>query len=139
MPIFNKTVAIVWLVLFTLGFTLYGCIADPKMVELEDTLRAYDRAVRWGNYQAIPAFRDKEQAGEALDYEKLKSIRITGYAQKQYKVSETGTEADQVVEIRYYDENVAREKVVIDRQKWTYDRDLNRWVIVSDLPAFLTP
>jgi hypothetical protein len=108
-------------------------------VELEDTLRAYDRAVRWSNYQSIPMFRGKDHAGEILDFDKLKSIRVTGYARKQYEVSETGIEADQVVEIRYYDDNVAREKIEIDKQKWTYDKDLNRWIITSDLPKFLYP
>lgn len=126
-----------WLCLMSLWFALYGC--NPKMVDLEDTLRAYDRAVRWSNYQMIPTFRSKEKAGEALDYDKLKSIRVTGYARKQYHVSDKGTEADQVVEIRYYDENVAREKVEIDTQKWVYDDDLGRWVLVSDLPKFMYP
>jgi hypothetical protein len=118
---------------------LYGCISDPKMVELDDTLRAYDRAVRWGNYQMIPSFRSKDKANEVLAYDRLKSIRITGYSQKQFRVSDKGTEADQIVEIRYYDENVAREKVEIDRQKWTYDTDSNRWVLISDLPKFIYP
>jgi hypothetical protein len=134
-----KTGVKIWLCLFGLGFALYGCISAPKMVELEDTLRAYDRAMRWSNYQSLPMFRGKEKADEMLAFDRLKSIRVTGYAQKQFKVSETGIEADQVVEIRYYDENVAREKVEIDRQKWVYDSDLNRWVITSDLPTFLYP
>ena len=120
-------------------FGLYGCISDPKIVELEDTLRAYDRAVRWGNYQMIPAFRSKDRAGEVLPFDRLKSIRVTGYSQKQFKVSDKGTEADQLVEIRYYDENVVRERVEIDQQKWKYDDDVNRWVLVSDLPKFLYP
>jgi hypothetical protein len=109
------------------------------MVELEDTLRAYDRAVRWGNYQIIPGFRSKDKADEQLAYDRLKSIRVTGYSQKQFRVSDKGTEADQVVEIRYYDENVGREKIEIDRQKWTYDSESNRWVLVSDLPKFIYP
>lgn len=127
-----------WWCLICLAFALYGCISDPKMVDLEDTLRAYDRAVRWSNYQMIPAFRPKDKAHEMLAFDKLKSIRVTAYAQRQFRVSDTGTEADQIVEIRYYDDNVARENVEIDRQKWKYDDDLNHWVIVSDLPKFLT-
>ena len=121
-----------------MGSTFYGCVSDPKMVELDDTLRAYDRAVRWSNFQMIPSFRSKEKAGEMLPYDKLKSIRVTGYSRKQYKVNDTGTEADQVVEIRYYDENEARERVEIDNQKWVYDKELDHWVISSDLPKFLT-
>ena len=127
------------LYMLSIGFVFYGCISDPKMLELDDTLRAYDRAVRWGSYQMIPSFRSKEKADEVLAYDRLKSIRITGYAQKQFQVSDKGTEAEQIVEIRYYDENVARENIEIDRQKWTYDTDSNRWVLVSDLPKFIFP
>lgn len=134
-PIISKT----GLCMLSLWFVLYGCISNPKMVDLEDTLRAYDRAVRWGNYQMIPAFRSKDKADEVLDYDRLKSIRVTGYSQKQFRVSDKGTEADQIVEIRYYDENVAREKVEIDSQKWNYDDDSNRWVLISDLPKFIYP
>ena len=129
----------VWLCMLGFWFVLSGCISDPKIVDLEDTLRAYDRVVRWGNYQMIPSFRSKEKADEVLDYDRLKSIRVTGYAKKQFRVSDKGTEADQLVEIRYYDENVAREKIEIDKQKWTYDHDEGRWVLVSDLPKFIFP
>ncbi|KPJ91408.1 MAG: hypothetical protein AMJ53_11745 [Gammaproteobacteria bacterium SG8_11] len=129
----------IWLCLMSAWIGLYGCISDPKMVELDDTLRAYDRAVRWGNYQMIPSFRNKEKAGEQLDYDRLKSIRVTGYAPKHMRVSDKGMDAEQIVEIRYYDENVAREKVEMDRQQWSYDDDLNRWVLVSDLPKFIYP
>ena len=122
-----------------LSLLLTGCISDPKIVELEDTLRAYERAVRWSNFQMIPAFRNKERANEVLEYDRLKSIRVTGYAVRQYTVAESGVEADQVVEIRYYDENVVREKVEMDRQKWAYDNDLNHWVLTSDLPKFIYP
>ncbi|MGD8592315.1 MAG: hypothetical protein PVF82_05750 [Gammaproteobacteria bacterium] len=139
MQINKPTTGKLWLALLGIWFALYGCISNPKMVELEDTLRAYDRAVRWGNYQIIPGFRSKDKADEQLAYDRLKSIRVTGYSQKQFRVSDKGTEADQVVEIRYYDENVGREKIEIDRQKWTYDSESNRWVLVSDLPKFIYP
>jgi hypothetical protein len=140
MQIIKTTSGKPWLFIVSLCFALYGCIADPKMVDLDDTLRAYDRAVRWSSYQMIPSFRKKEKASsEVLAYDRLKSVRVTGYSRKQFRVSDTGTEVDQVVEIRYYDENVAREKVEIDTQKWTYDSDLDRWVLVSDLPKFIYP
>ena len=134
--------ATIWWFALVLGLSmslLTGCISDPEIVELEDTLRAYERAVRWSNFQMIPAFRNKERSNEVLEYDRLKSIRVTGYAVRQYTIAESGVEADQVVEIRYYDENVVREKVEMDLQKWAYDDDLNHWVITSDLPKFIYP
>jgi hypothetical protein len=123
----------------TLLLTLYGCISDPKISELEDTLRAYERAVRWSDFQLVPGFRGKEKASEVLAGEKLKSIKVTGYTARQLLVSDTGMAASQIVEVRYYDENVAREHAVIDRQKWVYDSDVDHWVLVSQLPAFFYP
>lgn len=117
-------------------FMLSGCISDPKMTELEDTLRAYDRAIRWSDYRLVPAFRSKEKVNEKLALDTLKFIRVTGYTKKQFSVAETGDEVNQMVEIRYYDENFAKEKIVIDKQKWIYDFDLDRWVLASDLPDF---
>lgn len=134
-PLFGNAGFYAVVVLLALG----GCITDPKMTALEDTLRAYDRAVRWSNFQIIPSFRSKEQADEALALDKLKSIRVTGYTRVQFSVSDTGMSANQVVEIRYYDENVARENVVIDKQHWKYDDESESWVLTSKLPQFMYP
>jgi len=128
-----------WSLILTLLMTLSGCISDPKMSELEDTLWAYERAVRWSDFQLVPTFRSPEKATEALAIDKLKTIKVTGYTVHQRLVSDTGVEAGQLVEIRYYDENVAREKVVTDRQKWVYDSNVDHWVIVSELPSFFYP
>lgn len=120
-------------------FSLYGCISDPKIAELEDTLRAYERVIRWSDFRMVPGFRSPEKAKEELAFDKLKFIKVTGYATKQLAISDTGVEAGQVVEIRFYNENEAREKVVLDRQKWVYDRDVDHWVLASELPAFFYP
>ena len=41
-----------------------------------------------------------------------------------------------MVEIRYYDENFAKEHTITDNQKWIYDDDLSRWALTSELPEF---
>jgi len=135
----SKAGKISWYLIIVLLITLYGCISDPKISEMEDTLRAYERAIRWSDFQLVPGFRSPEKAKEELDFDKLKSIKVTGYATQQRLVSDTGVEASQIVEIRFYDENVGREKVVIDRQKWTYDNAVDHWVLVSELPSLFYP
>jgi hypothetical protein len=64
---------------------------------------------------------------------------VTGYTTERLLISDTGMEATQIVEIRYYNENVAREHVLIDRQKWIYDDSVDHWVLVSELPSFFYP
>ena len=135
----SKAGKISWYLIIVLLITLCGCISDPKISEMEDTLRAYERAIRWSDFQLVPGFRSPEKAKEELDFDKLKSIKVTGYATQQRLVSDTGVEASQIVEIRFYDENVGREKVVIDRQKWTYDNAVDHWVLVSELPSLFYP
>lgn len=115
---------------------LSGCVTDPVIMEMEDTLRAYSSTIRWSNFANAPHFQGKDVEQKPLNIEKLKSIRVTAYTERYRKVAEDKNEVNIMVEIRYYDENFAKEHTITDNQKWIYDDDLSRWALTSELPGF---
>ena len=46
------------------------------------------------------------------------------------------TEAQIVVQIRYYDEERMKEVTLTDRQTWKFDAEAGLWHLDSPLPAF---
>jgi hypothetical protein len=133
LPLFGVFYAALILVLLT--GVLPGCVTNPKVIKLQDTLRAYDKTIRWGSFQNAAAFQTEEVRQDGLDLSHLKSIRITGYTQLQQKMSQDQNEYTQVVEIRYYNEDYATENTIIDQQQWVYDSNSGSWQLSSKLPA----
>lgn len=114
-----------------------GCQAAPKRMEaLDGTLQIYDQAVRWGRIEAVYGFLrpDAEQPTEIP--ERFRRIRVTGYDIVQPPLMSDELHCTQVVEIRYYDTDYAREQTVLDRQRWEYDEAQQRWYLVSGPPPF---
>lgn len=121
---------------FVLSVILVSCAADPKSMELDDTLRLYEATIRWNNYQAAPGFLTKKQLEGEVDLNKLKSIKVSAYKLIQKTEVPGKDEINQIVEIRYFDENVAKEYVITNNQKWIYDDDADGWRLDSPLPEF---
>ncbi len=125
-----------WLLLPAL---LLGACATTsgRMDDLDRTLKNYDRAIRWGQFDAVYAFRQWKDEERPTAPQSLKNLRVT-----QYKVLSTDLSIDkqrytQVVKIHYYLLDSPREREVTDRQKWEYDEEQKRWWLVSEIPAFL--
>lgn len=115
-----------------------GCVSSMrKMNRLEDTLRSYETAIRWSDFEAATRFQAPGADGETtVDYERLADVKVTAYEVRESGVSEDKSEATQIVGIQYYDVNTMRQSSVIDRQTWTYDEKRKRWLLKSGLPSF---
>jgi hypothetical protein len=99
---------------WVLVFLILGCAGvqtGKKMTLFDDTARAYLRALRWGDYEAAYAFRN-----------------LSG--------TEDQSTILRIVDIQYYRITNVTVKNLIDRQKWEYDKEANRWYLTSDLPDF---
>jgi len=125
-----------WLLLPVL--LLSACATTSgRLDSLDRTLKDYDRAIRWGQFDAVYAFRKWEDEQRPVAPKSLQNLRVT-----QYKVLSTDLSIDklhytQVVKIQYYLLDSPRERQVTDRQKWEYDEEQKRWWLSSDIPAFL--
>jgi hypothetical protein len=100
---------------------------------LDETLRAYESAIRWSQFDVAGAFA----GGVAgADPEHLQRLKVTSYEVTESTLSDDKEQAQQTVQIRYYDSEDMRERVVVDRQQWRYDGAEKKWLLKSGLPPF---
>ncbi|HEY0178274.1 MAG TPA: hypothetical protein VGC30_01435 [Dokdonella sp.] len=104
---------------------------------LDDTLRAYASAVRWGDLAQAQAFLDpklrEQRAPSALDLARFKQVRVTAY-EEQPRTPVGDDEVSQVVEIGLVNVNTQTARSIVDRQLWRYDEKDKRWWLTSGLP-----
>jgi hypothetical protein len=135
LPLMQRFIA-----LLLLSAVLSGCASleeRKKAATLEMTTRHYESAIRWGDYATANAYRIQEDAGTLTpNPESLKQFRVTSYETLNTVLNEDETEAQVVVQIRYYDEERMKEVTMTDRQTWKYDAELGQWFLYSPLPAF---
>jgi len=116
---------------------LTACATQSERARnLDSTLRAYEQAVRWGDYRAAFGFMEEEPADVSQQARSWENIRVSGYRTAPLRLDEQGRRAVQIVEIRYYDTRTMREHRLMDRQQWRYDADADRWYRVNPPPTF---
>ena len=119
---------------------ILGCASmqtGEKMSQFDETSRAYLRAIRWGEFEAAFAFKKLSDREEELpDFENYRTVKVTNYKVKQTIISEDQSKIIQIVDFQYYRTKDVTVKNLIDRQKWEYDKEQEKWFLQSDLPAF---
>lgn len=119
---------------------IVGCASmktGEKMSQFDETSRAYIRAIRWGEYEAAYAFKKLTDRQEAFpDFEDYRNVKVTNYKVKQTIISEDKSKIIQIVDFQYYRMKDVTVKTLIDRQKWEYDEEQQKWFLQSNLPSF---
>jgi hypothetical protein len=119
---------------------ILGCASmktGEKMSQFDETSRAYIRAIRWGDYEGAYTFKKLTDREVVLpDFEDYRSVKVTNYKVKQTIISEDQSTIIQIIDFQYYRLTDVTVKTLIDRQKWEYDEEQERWFLHSDLPAF---
>ena len=115
-----------------------SCSSVPAEFEqLDRTMFAYERALRWQNYDTVIAFHKNEYQNLTQEKRKfLKKFRVTAYDEVYRKLENEGQSATQVVEIKYYNNEYAVIKNMTLKNQWTYDKTSGRWFLTNPLPAF---
>jgi len=130
----------VLLTLFMLGFTamLSGCPQTKENKDLSDTLQQYETIVRWAQWDAAVDFVSRAYQQEnpitRLDLDRLRLFRVTQYLVRSAEPVDQGKGLIQVVEIRMFNKNQARERSIVDEQHWKYNEKTKRWLLHSGLP-----
>ena len=125
-----------FIMLLMLG--LYACagISDTAY-KLDSTMFAYERAMRWGDYDvAYSAHVNEKGPLSSEERKRLNRFRVTGYTAAQAKFVGDTKHAIQLVELRYYNEENVRERILNVTVAWEYDDAGNRWQITSPFPSF---
>ena len=124
------------LLFFTAILSACASVDDSKKtITLDSATRQYERAIRWGEYEAAVSLRRDSTVTHA-DMDHLKTIKVTGYEQVRQKDSADRSETVLEVKISYYNEYTMKEVTFIDYQTWKYDPDRKSWYITSPMPAF---
>lgn len=126
------------LVLLALTALLAACPKTKEESDLSDTLLQYDTVVRWAQWDAAVDFLAPEYLEDnpvtRLDLDRLRLFRVTQYSVRSAIPFDEGKGLIQVVEIKMFNKNQARERVIIDEQEWKYNEEAERWQLHSGLP-----
>ena len=121
-----------------LAALLTACPKTKEDKDLSDTLLQYDTVIRWAQWDAAVDFVAADYLEEhpitRLDLDRLRLFRVTQYSVRSAIPTDEGMGLIQVVEIKMFNKNQARERTVIDEQVWKYDEEFKRWQLHSDLP-----
>ena len=126
---------ILTMTLFLFPFLLLaGCAAQDEAHNLDLTLLAYERTIRWGQLYDSHKFQKDPQPVSQQERERLKQIKITGY--DLITREHTPGKYVQVVDIKYYYEDQAVIRTITDTQEWEYVKDKRQWLLLTTLPTF---
>jgi len=126
------------ILLLSLAILLAGCPKTKEDKDLSETLKQYETIVRWAQWDAAVDFVSMEYQEEhpitRLDLDRLRLFRVTQYLVRSSAPIDEGNGLIQVVEIRMFNKNQARERSIIDEQYWKYNKETERWKLHSGLP-----
>lgn len=119
-----------------LALAACGGVGSQKNA-MEEILYHYATAVRWGDVEQILAFHDPEQLAEsapdALELERWRQLRVTGYRSRGREPQPDGTVV-QFAEIEFMNRHTQTTSSLLDRENWRYDEEAKRWWLTSGLP-----
>jgi hypothetical protein len=125
--------------LLVAGFTS-GCAQlerKDQTKKLDQAVRAYIHAVRWGDLGAAASFiRPREGTTTPPDLSKLAGLRVTHYDYAIDSQSEGNPEALMTAAFDYYFEDTLSVKKVYQQSVWWWDPEVENWFMDGELPEF---
>ena len=114
-----------------------GMKRQEHSVRLDDSLRAYTEAVRWGNLDAASLFAvPREGRAPPLDPATLVGLKVTGFSVRINRVDEAAEEADIAISFTYYHEDRGSIRSIEQRANWYWDEARHGWLMDGPLPVF---
>jgi len=119
---------------------LSGC-ADlqykDKTKKLDQAVRSYIHAVRWGDLGAAASYiRPKEGTLKPPDLADLKGLRVTHYDYAIDSKVEGASEALMTAAFDYYFEDTLSVKKAYQQVLWWWDPNVENWFMDGELPDF---
>lgn len=113
---------------------LAACAADQKASRLEDTLRLYDKSIRWGQFSQTELLKERRE--DAFDYTPLRDIKVISIHPIRELLSETKDRFERSIEIEYIHDTESRVRTLVDNQVWRYDPERELWLLQGGIPDF---
>lgn len=130
MKIITRLVLMIFLI-----STVTACSTKDRGQTFQNTLRQYERVMRWGDIKNLNNFRKTPLTLSAAIIEKFKNIKVTGYNELSVVRSSQLTYTV-TVDIKYYNKQYMNEESIEDRQVWEFDEARELWFLTSPLPNF---
>lgn len=106
------------------------------MDDLNTSLRGYEKAIRWAEYEAAYSYHKWEDDIQPSIPENIDHFRVTKYETFGEKFIEKKMIMKQTVKLRYYNTETQREKALKLPQEWKYFKKTKRWYLISKPIAF---
>ena len=123
-----------------LALPLAGCEGMKRQehgVRLNDSLRAYTEAVRWGNLDAAALFAvPRTGPAPPPDPSTLVGLKVTGFSVRINRIDESAEEADIAISFTYYHEDRGSIRNLEQRADWYWDDARGGWLMDGPLPVF---
>ena len=103
---------------------------------LDQSIRAYVGAIRWGNFETAVAFAVPRAGAQAVNPASFDGIKVTGYTVRIKSVSEAVDEADVHLSFSYYDDAQGTVGSIDQDATWYLDRERKSWLMDDVLPRF---
>jgi len=105
--------------------------------KLDQAVRSYIRAVRWGDLGAAASYiRPREGKLVPPDIAVLKGLRVTDYDYAIDSKAEGDPEALMTAKFDYYFEDALSVKVAYQQVVWWWDPEVQNWFMDGELPDF---
>ena len=105
--------------------------------KLDQAVRSYIHAVRWGDMGAAASFiRPREGKLDPPDLSKLEGLKVTHYDYAIDSATEGSPEALMTVKFDYYFEDTLSVKSVYQQVIWWWDPEVENWFMDGELPEF---
>ena len=117
---------------------LLACAStQDELYMLDKSFMAYERALRWQDYDVVLAFHKNERHKLTTEKRKyLKQFRVTSYNVVYNKIESGNRQASQVIELKYYKNDSVTIRELTINNKWEFDEATKHWQLTNDLPDF---
>jgi hypothetical protein len=126
------------LIMVAIATLLVGCPKTKEQKGLAETLEQYAIIIRWAQWDAAVDYVSMEYQVEhpitRLELDRLRLFRVTQYIIRSSIPIDEGKGMVQIVEVRMFNKNQARERSIIDEQLWKFNEETERWQLHSGLP-----
>ena len=120
-------------------FLAVGCAAtDQRTRSLQETLDAYEKLIRWGDFGAAMIFLHPDHMPKAreaeLIMERFEQVQINGYTVVSQSPAADENTFLQTAEVSFANRHNMVVRSIDDHQVWRWNVDRERWMLTSGLP-----
>jgi hypothetical protein len=126
-----------WLRVALATLLLSACATQADMMDdLNKTLRGYEKAVRWTQFDAVYSFHKWANDQEPSIPANMEKIKVTKYETSREKFDPKAKIMKQTVTLNYYNTDDQRVRTLKHRHEWKYFPKSKRWYLISEPIVF---